>query len=174
MPVAFAFEHVFRAPSVAAVLASYFDADHLTTEDQLSELGDRVVIGGHDDAATLARQWRVTARRPLPVFVRPFVAGGRLAFVESRTWRRADDVIDVTIVPEVLGGRVQIAARYELRRVGDRQIHRRYAGTIAVQLPLVARRIERAIAAELAARMPATIRCTQDWLDRTANPPAAR
>jgi len=168
--VEFDFENVFRAASVATVLAAYYDPDHLATQDRLAELGGRTVIDTRDDGATLARSWRVSALKPLPLFVRPFVSGGRLSFLESMTWRRADDEIDVTIQPEILGGRVQIAAIYQLRQVGEGQIHRRYKGTITVNIRLLSSRIERAIKAEFEKSMPMMAACTQGWLERARVP----
>jgi hypothetical protein len=168
MPVDFAYEHVFRVASVATLVEAYFDPDHLAAQDKLAELGGRVVTGGEDTAAVLSRSWRVTSLKALPLFVRPFVSGGRVAFIEAMTWRRADDAVDVLITPDILGGRVQIAARYQLRAAGDGEVQRRYSGTISVNLKLVSGKIEKAIAAEFDKSMPMMTRCTQDWLDGAA------
>ena len=163
----FSFEHVFRAPSVAAVLSAYFDPEHLATQDEAAGLCERTVIESRDDGARLHTSWRVAAREQLPLFARPFVAGGRLRYVETMTWRRADDAIDLLIQPEVAGGRVQIAAEYKLTQVGAGQVHRRYRGTITVAVKLVSGRIERAIAEKMEQSMAAMAACTQGWLDRT-------
>jgi hypothetical protein len=163
----FSFEHVFRAPDAAAVLAAYFDPDHLATQDELAGLVDRTVIESTDDGARLRTSWRVAAREQLPLFVRPFVAGGRLRYVETMTWRRADDAIDLLVQPDVLGGRVQIAAEYKLTKIGEGQVLRRYRGTITVAVKLLSGRIERAIAERMEREMPTMAACTQGWLDRT-------
>lgn len=163
----FCFEHVFRAPSVAAVLAAYFDPDHLATQDAVAELVDRTVVETEDDGARLRTSWRVAAKQALPLFMRPFATGGRLRYLETMTWRRADDAIDLIVRPEVLGGRVQIAAEYKLTQAGEGQVHRRYAGTISVDIRLVSGKIERAIAEKMEQSMPAMAACTQGWLDRT-------
>jgi hypothetical protein len=163
----FSFEHVFRAPSSAVIFAAYFDPDHLATQDELAGLVERTVGESTDDGARLRTSWRVAAREQLPLFMRPFVAGGRLRYVETMTWRRADDAIDLLVQPEVLGGRVQIAAEYRLTQVGEGQVLRRYHGTISVAIKLVSGRIERAIAERMEREMPAMAACTQGWLDRT-------
>ncbi|MBS1118452.1 MAG: hypothetical protein H6Q90_680 [Deltaproteobacteria bacterium] len=167
MTIDFRFEHVFRAPSTTTVLAGYFDPDHLATQDQVAELGDRTVLTSHDEGQLRSCTWRVTSQRPLPLFVRPFVSGGRLSYLESMTWRRTEDAIDLTIQPEILGGRVQITARYRLSQVGANQILRCYEGSIAVNLKLVSGRIERAILSEFEKSMPLMTSCTQGWLDRS-------
>jgi hypothetical protein len=163
----FSFEHVFRAPSAEIVLAAYFNDDHLATQDELAGLIDRTVIESTDDGARLHTSWRVSAKEQLPLFVRPFVSGGRLRYVETMTWRRADGAIDLLVQPEVLGGRVQIAAEYKLTKIGEGQVQRRYSGSISVAIKLVSGRIERAIAERMAKEMPAMAACTQGWLDRT-------
>lgn len=163
----FRFEHVFRAPSVATVLAAYFDPDHLATQDELGELADRTVVESEEDGARLRTSWRVAAKHALPLYARPFVAGGRLRYVETMTWRRADDAIDLIIQPELLGGRVQIAAEYRLSQAGEGQVLRRYAGTISVNIRLLSGKIERAILEKIEQGMPAMAACTQGWLDRT-------
>jgi hypothetical protein len=166
MSVTFEFENVFRAPSVAAMIGAYFDEDHLVTQDALAELCDRVVTANAEDDTRLHREWRVSAVKPLPLFVRPFVKGGRLAFLEAYTWRKTDNEIDVAITPDILGGRVQIAAKYQLRDLGDGKVHRRYTGTITVNVRLVSGKVERAILAEFEKSMPMMTKCTQDWLDQ--------
>jgi len=170
MTTEFNFENVFRAPSVATILAAYFDPDHLATQDKLAELGDRTVVESHDDGSTLKCTWRVTALKPLPLFVRAFVSGGRLRYLETMTWRRADDAIDLTVQPEILGGRVQIAAVYQLAKIGEGQILRRYKGSVTVNIRLLSSRIERGISSAFEEAMPMMTACTQGWLDRTATP----
>src|SRR6188768_2780543 len=114
MATEFSFENVFLAPSVEVVLAAYFDPDHLAMQDVKAELGSRTVVETHDDDATHRTSWRVAHQKPLPLFVRPFVSGGRLQYLETMTWRRRDNAIDLVVTPEILGGRVSITAVYQL------------------------------------------------------------
>ena len=172
MTTDFLFERVFRAPSAATILAAYFNPDHLATQDKLGELGGRTVVESHDDGERLKCSWRVTSLKPLPLFVRPFVAGGRLSFLETMTWRRSDDAVDLVVTPEILNGRVQITAMYQLTKVGEGQIHRRYAGSVTVGIKLLSGKIERGIVAEFEKSMPMMSQCTQDWLDGRAAPSA--
>jgi hypothetical protein len=168
MATQFNFENVFRAPSTATILAAYFDPDHLATQDKLAELMGREVVESHDDGATLKTTWRVAHEKPLPLFVRPFVGGGRLRYLEAMTWRRADDAIDLTVTPEILGGRVWIDALYHLSKVGEGQILRRYKGTVNVNVKLLSSRIEKGILAKFEEAMPMMTACTQGWLHKTA------
>lgn len=164
VPVDFRYETVFEASGKSAVLAAYFNDAHLAAQDAVAQLCDRTVVEAHEDGAIRRCTWRVRAQRPLPVFVRPFVEGGRLTYLETMTWRKADDEIDLAIVPQVLGGRVQITATYQLADVAPGQVRRLYAGTISVAVPLLSGKIERAIAAEVASGMTSMTECTRQWL----------
>ena len=166
MSTPFSYETIFEASGKTAVLAAYFDDDHLATQDKVAELCDRKVVDAHEDDGVRRATWSVRSVRPLPVFVRPFVDGGRLSYLETMTWRKADDEIDMTIVPQILGGRVQIAAVYQLADVGPGKVRRRYSGSITVNVKLLSGKIERAIADEIAKGMPLMTQCTQDWLTR--------
>ena len=166
MSTEFRYESVFDASSKLAVLAAYFDDDHLATQDKVAELCDRKVVESHEDAAVRSAVWSVRAVRPLPLFARPFVEGGRLTYLETMKWRKADDEIDMTIVPQILGGRVQITAVYQLADIAPGKVRRRYQGSITVQASLLSGKIERAIAAEIEKGMPVMTGCTQGWLTR--------
>lgn len=166
MATEFRYETVFDASGKDAVLAAYFDDDHLATQDRVAELCERRVVESHDDAAIRSCTWSVRAQRPLPLFVRPFVEGGRLSYLEAMRWRKADDEIDLTITPQILGGRVQVTALYQLADIEPGKVRRVYAGSIRVELKLVSGKIERAIAAEIDKGMPAMTACTRDWLAR--------
>ncbi|MBA3542513.1 MAG: DUF2505 family protein [Deltaproteobacteria bacterium] len=168
MTTEFSFDHVFRVPSIATLCTAYFDLDHLAAQDVLAELGDRTVVSDEDDGATRKTTWRVTALKPLPMFARPLVKGGHLRYLESMTWRRADDAIDLTVQPEILGGRVQIAAVYGLSKLAEGQIQRRYQGSVSVNITLLSGKIERGILAEFEKSMPVMAQCTQTWLDRSS------
>lgn len=164
MSTEFSFENVFRVPSVKSLLEAYFDPDHLATQDNVAELSERKVVESREDDAIKFMSWSVRANKPLPSFVRPFVDGGRLTYLETMTWRKADNEIDMTIVPQIAGGRVQIAAVYTLTAAGEGQVRRRYKGTITVNVPLLSGKIERSILAEIEKGMPAMTGCTQQWL----------
>jgi hypothetical protein len=167
MSTDFSFETVFRAPSVETVLAAYFDPDHLAAQDKVADLGDRAVLEQHEDDKIRSATWSVHAMKTLPLYVKPFIEGGRLAYRESMTWRKADNEIDMTVIPQILGGRVKIAAVYQLAQIGEGQVRRRYKGTITVDVRLISSKIEKGILAEIEKGMPMMTECTQRWLSRT-------
>jgi hypothetical protein len=168
MATQFCFEHVFRAPSIAAVFAAYFDPSQLSLQDQQLDIRQREVLELRDGGTTLRRTCKIVPNRQLPAIVRPFVAGP-LHYIETATWRRADDEIDVEIWPSLLKHRPKptITALYTLTRRPDGAIYRRYSGTVSVDLALVAGRIERGIVGEFERSLPLAAAATQAFLDRT-------
>jgi len=160
----FCFEHVFRAPSVAAVFAAYFDPQHQDEQDRRLAIAERTVLELEDSGDELRRVSRVVPKRQLPLFVRPFVPG-QLYYVERLVWRRAEDAIELEIRPSILKGRAVISAVYQLTQLSPDQIQRRYAGSVSVDVALVSSKIERGIVSEFERSMPIAAACTQEWLD---------
>jgi len=161
----FCFEHVFRAPSTAAVFAAYFDSDHQLEQDRCIEIAQRELLELDDRDGVLRRTCRVVPRRQLPALVKPLISG-RLDYIETVCWERRADSLSIEIRPSMLHGRVHIAGTYRLASVGCDAIQRRYAGEVSVDIAWISGRIERGIVAELARTLPVAANCTQQWLDR--------
>jgi hypothetical protein len=163
----FEFEHVFRAPSTAALFAAYFDAGHQAEQDHQVAIRTREILSLDDDGEVLRRTCRVVPERQLPVVLRPF-ASGPLHYLETAVWTRRTDEIAIAIEPSILSGRARITGTYKLERIASDAIRRRYAGMVSVELALLGGRIERGLLAELARSLPVVASSTQDWLDRHA------
>ncbi|MEZ4368930.1 MAG: DUF2505 family protein [Kofleriaceae bacterium] len=168
MPTDFRFEQEFRADAARTILAAYYDADQLAAQDALGQLVDREVVESRDDGDTWVCTWRVSSAKPLPALARPMVAGGRLTYLETMTWRRADDAADIAVVPQLLGGRVQFAGRYQFAAAAPGRWRRTYAGTISAAIPMLGGKIERGVLAEFESSVPKMAACTQAWLDARA------
>ena len=166
MSTPFSFEYVFRVPSVATLASAYFDPDHLATQDKVAQLTERVIVEDHETDAARKTTWRVKSLRQLPAIARPFVSGGRLSFLEMMSWNKATNAIEMSVTPEILGGRVSITGSYDLTLVGDGQVRRIYKGAIEAKITLVGGKIERGILESFSEGMPAMAGCTQGWLDR--------
>ena len=166
MPTEFSFETVFEASSATAILEAYFAPDHLAAQDQIAELAERTLTESSDDASKRYAVWSVRASKPMPMIARPFVEGGRLRYIETMTWRKADGEIDATVQPQLLNGRVLISAVYNLADIGERKVRRLYRGTIRVDASFLSRKIEKAILSEIEKGMPMMRDVTQKWLSR--------
>jgi hypothetical protein len=104
--------------------------------------------------------------RQLPAIARPFVSGGRLSFLEMMSWNKATNAIEMSVTPEILGGRVSISGTYDLAQIGEGQVRRIYKGSIDAKITLVGGKIERGILEQFTEGMPAMAGVTQTWLDR--------
>jgi hypothetical protein len=169
----FCFEHVFRAPSVGAVFAAYFDPRHAADQDRELDIIERVVLERDETPEQLRRVCRVVPRRQLPVLVRPLVSG-QLHYIETAIWQKRADEIEVEIRPSILSGRATISATYRLSPVSSGLIRRRYEGCVSVDVALISSRIERGIVAEFERSMPLAAACTQAFLDRSTSSVQAR
>ncbi len=165
MGTQFKFEYIYRAPSVADVIKAYWDPGHAAIQDKLANLCDREVVEDVEADGVRKTTWRVASSRPLPMIVKPFVTGGRLTFLEIMI-QRGSDLVESTIQPQILNGRVHIDSTYKLDLVGDNQVRRTYAGTIHANITLLSGRIEKGILEAFSKEMPVMTKCTQDWLDR--------
>ncbi|MCW5806658.1 MAG: DUF2505 family protein [Deltaproteobacteria bacterium] len=155
---------------MAEVFAAYFDPAHQAVQDARLDIIERTVQSLDDHNGELVRVCRVVPKRQLPLFLRPFVPG-QLHYRETVRWRRADDEIDIAILPSILKGRAEITAVYRLSQVSPGEILRRYAGSVSVDVALFSTRIERGIVSEFERSMPVAAACTQAWLDRAAGTP---
>lgn len=165
MTTPFCFEHVFSAPSVAAVFEAYWDPAHQALQDKRVDIVERTVEEQADRDGELVRRSRVVPRRQLPLFIRPLIPG-QLHYIETARWKRAADEIELVIRPSILKGRAEIAAVYRLSQVSEGKIHRRYSGSVSVDVALLSSRIERGIVNEFERSLPVAAACTQEWLDR--------
>jgi hypothetical protein len=164
----FSFEHVFRAPSVAALFAAYFDPRHALEQDRELDIIERVILEQEETPEQLRRVCRVVPRRQLPALVRPLVTG-QLHYIETATWRKHEDLIECEIRPSILSGRAMISAKYRLSPISPGLIRRSYEGSVSVDVRLLSSRIERGIVAEFERSMPLVAACTQAFLDRATS-----
>jgi Protein of unknown function (DUF2505) len=164
MPTPFSYDYVFRVDSPATLAAAYFEPAHLAAQDVVAELTDRTVTAETDDGTTKAMTWRVVSKRPLPAIARPFV-GGTLVYLETMSWKRDTNAIELSVIPQILKARVQIHATYKLQQVGDMQVERTYAGAVTAGIALIGGKIERGIVAAFDESMGKMAKCTQDWLN---------
>jgi uncharacterized protein DUF2505 len=169
MPTPFCFEHVFRAPSVAVAFEAYFDPTLQATQDRALDIVEREVLELVDTGDELRRVSRVVPHRQLPLFLRP-LAPGPFHYMETARWRRRDDEIDLEVVPSLFKGRATISGLYRLSQHGDGGVHRRYSGTVSVDVALLAAKIERGIVREFERSMKLAAECSQAWLDARVRP----
>ena len=171
---AFCFEHVFRAPSVDVVFATYFDPRHAAAQDRELDITERVVLERTETHDELRRVCRVVPKRQLPALVRPLVKGGQLTYLETAVWKKAKGEIQIEIKPSILSGRAVISATYRLSPISAGLIRRLYEGSVSVDVALISSRIECGIVKEFERSLPLAAACTQAFLDGTTSSVQAR
>jgi hypothetical protein len=161
----FHFEYLFRARDPDAVFTVYFDPEHQAEQDRRVEVMKRETVEDTDGAATRRRVCRVSPRRQLPAVVRPFIKGD-LSYDETIVWHKATHRIEFDIRPNILDGKAQILATYQLHPGTPGQVRRTYDGRATVEVRLIGGRIEKAIIEDLERSLTVTAGCTQEYLDR--------
>ncbi len=102
---------------------------------------DRELVSEREEAGMVHRVVRSTSRRQLPGFVKKLL-GGDLGFVERIEWRRGETRLALTVEPSLMARRTRFASTVAVEPLGAERSRRVFAGSIAVDLPLVGRRIE--------------------------------
>src|SRR5687768_15216334 len=145
----FCFEHEFQHATPGAIFDIYFDPEHIMEQDQLAEIDRRELVKDVDSSQERVVVYKVFPLRLIPAAVTHFAKEGPLHYIEHVTWRKADDVLEFSIKPSVMGERGHIVAKYRLAPVGPGRVKRTYEGQADVDVPLFGRRIEKAIVEEL-------------------------
>ena len=168
MATEFAFEHIYRAPSIAAVFAATFDPDNVARQDRVAGIARRDQLELIDDAATFRRVCVIVPTRQLPAFVRPFISG-ELSVHETILWHKTDNFLTIEVQPSLLGGKAHVSSGYRLTFDGNNAVRRDYKGTATVGVPLVGGRIERALIDDMRSSLGLTATVTQETLDSRAS-----
>ena len=162
----FCFEHEFHHATPGDIFDIYFDPEHIVEQDQLAAIDRRELVEHTDTPEARVVVYRVFPRHLIPAAVKHFAKEGPLHYIEHVTWRKAENVIEFSIKPSVMGERAHSVAHYRLAPVGPGRVKRTYDGKADVDVPLFGRRIEKAIVEELERSLRRTAKCTQEWLDR--------
>lgn len=161
----FAFEHEFRAPSLEAYWRCYLDPVHVGRLDAELGLKSRELLESTETDGGLYRRFHIVPGRELPGWLQKITRAG-LAYEERSTFRRADNCIDVEVIPEMFTERTTIRGLYSLELVGEGRVVRRFAGAVEVRVAVVGKRVERAIVEDMARSYEVAIPLTQACLDR--------
>jgi hypothetical protein len=102
---------------------------------------DRELVSEREEDGVVHRVVRSTSRRQLPGFVRRLL-GGDLGFVERIEWRRGETRLALAVEPSIMAKRTHFSSTLEVEALGAERSRRVFAGSIAVDVPLVGRRIE--------------------------------
>lgn len=127
----------------------------------------RILAWKEDEAAgTIYREIRIYPERDLPGFLQKIVRGD-LGYVEKSTWYRDRNHLDVVVEPTLLSDKTTIEADYDLVVLAPGRLRRTFAGTMDVRIPLLGKKIEEFIIAEMTRTYEIAAEVTREWLAKT-------
>ena len=125
------------------------------TETSRVQDGDRLVVVA-----------RYGSERELPGFVRALLGGRELGYVETTTFDAARRRVEQRVEPTVFAERVRFGGTIAIEAIGNGRVRRAYAGRIAVDAPLVGRKIEQSTIKEMQRTHAEAAKVTRAWLAR--------
>ena len=160
----FRIEHEFRG-ELARFWQVFFDESCMREQYRQVGVKEFAVLELVDEGETIRRTIHVVPNRDLPVVIRK-ITGATLGYTEHLTFTRSANRVDIHIVPSTLPERTQIAGVYSVTPLAPGRMLRVFEGSIAIDVPLLGRRIERTVLDDMTTSYAAGARVTQTWLDR--------
>lgn len=139
----FGFEQSWRT-TVEEVLDLYVDPGFWESLHGLSKTGapDVLDVSRSGDDVLVALRYRFVAE--LPRDVGRFVDPGNVSWVERTEWHLSTATADVQFLPDQASSLMRATAAVELSQAGDEAL-RQVRGDLSVRIPLVGRRVEKAV-----------------------------
>jgi hypothetical protein len=109
---------------------------------------------------------RYEAEKQPPALVRTFFGGKPFGYTETATFDKSAGRLDHAIEMSVMPERVKFGGHIVLEPVTPGRLRQRYRGTIAVDVPLVGRKIEQATVKEMERTQAKAADVTRAWLLR--------
>jgi hypothetical protein len=126
---------------------------------------ERKMIDRSEDAETVKWALRIVPKRDLPTVVKKIV-GGDLGYTEISTYYKGKSYIDVRVEPTLMKERTKIKALYTVKVIGERRLSRTFEGDIAVDIPLVGRKVEAVVLDDVKRSYAVAAQVTAEWLAR--------
>jgi hypothetical protein len=127
------------------------------------EVREHTVLAWRDDGGTVYRSIRIMPKRDLPRVVQA-LTGAHLGYTENTLLHKAENRIDVTVIPTALTDRTSIQGTYSLVPLDKGRLRRTFEGTIHIDVPLVGRRIEKIVLDDMARSYDKAAEVTAEWL----------
>jgi hypothetical protein len=126
---------------------------------------ERKMVDRSEDAETVKWALRIMPKRDLPTVVKKIV-GGDLGYTEISTYYKGKNYIDVRVEPTLMKERTKIKGTYTVKPIGERRLSRTFEGDVAVDIPLVGRRVEAVVLDDLRRSYEVAALVTAEWLAR--------
>jgi Protein of unknown function (DUF2505) len=137
-------------------LEEWYGSAGLNREEVSREAkGDQVIV--------VARY--ISQNQP-PALVRSVLGGKQFGYVETATFTKGVSHFDQKIEPTVVADRVRFDARFSVEPIGPKRVRQTYAGVIAVNIPLLGKKLEQATVKEMERTHTVAANVTRAWLGR--------
>ena len=134
---------------LADVEAALVDPDFLARLGELPTLGHPELLEQRVDGDRVFQRVRYAFTGDLPSAAHRFIDPHRLTWVEESTLDRTTHRTAFRIKPDHYASLLKCAGAFSLQPTGDRATLRVMEGELSVHIPLLGRRVERAIASGL-------------------------
>jgi hypothetical protein len=124
---------------------------------------ERQFLEMHDHGDTKTWVLRVFPERDLPDFVKKIIKGD-LGYIEHATMYKARNRIESRIEPTLFKDKTKINAVYTIESIAPNKVRRTFEGDVDVSFPLVGKKVEGVIVADLEKAYQNIADFTNEWL----------
>ena len=135
------------------------------------KMKERTILDRQEDDQEIRWSVRVMPERDLPGFLKK-ILGGDLGYVEHSVYKKGESRLTSRVEPTLMKERTKIDAAYTVEVIAPGRLRRTFAGTVTIDLPLVGKKIEQAILADMQKSYATTAEVTREWLARGGAPAA--
>ncbi|HVH44695.1 MAG TPA: DUF2505 family protein [Labilithrix sp.] len=119
------------------------------------------------DGGRITRAVRYRSTQPVAPLMKPFLKDG-LGYDEHATLDRTAGRVEQTVVPNAFADRVDIRGTITVEAISSTRIRRTYAGTVAIDVALLGRKMEAQTIAGMQKAQDIGAGVTREWLARAA------
>ncbi len=141
----------------------FFDEPYNAALYERLKMKERTVLVKTEDDATIHFEQKILPRRDLPAVIKKLVRGD-LGYVETTTYHKGKNYMDVKIEPTLFKDRTDVRARYTITPLAPGKVRRTFEGDIHVDIPFLGRRVEAAVLDDVQRSYDVAAQVTREWL----------
>ncbi len=126
----------------------------------------RDVVEEREEGEVLIRRLRFTPQQELPSVAAGILGTNKLVYEQENRFDRGAGVLHWSVMPTILPGKLDARGTVEVSAVGESACEQRVLGDIAVRIPLVGGRVEKAVVAEVEKSWNRTAEACREWLKK--------
>lgn len=160
----FCFAHTFDAEPAQFWKVFFHEAFN---EDMYRRIKvkERRILKYEENDATILRDVKIMPERDLPGFMKKIV-GGDFGYIEHNVIYKGKDSMDVVIEPTLWKDKTKMSGVFKVEALAPGKCRRSFEGSVEVSVPLLGRKIEDFIVAEMKNAYDAAALVTAEWLKK--------